>query len=229
MPYYPPAATGSGIADGDKGDITVSGSGTVFNLDIKPTGAIVGTTDTQTLTNKTLTSPAINDPTLGTGGLVVTGSGSAPSTPTTGYGKITMAGTGAVRPRFINSSGTVETVITDKGSSWIAYTPSVTPTSGAFTTVSATGGYQQIANTVFFKVAITLTNNGTAAGVICSLPVTGIASTGIVAYGREDAVNGKMLQTRLTSTTTMGVLYYDNTSPNANGLLLLLTGFYEAA
>lgn len=50
MPYYPAA---TGIADGDKGDITVSGNGTVFNLDIKPTGTIVGTTDTQTLTGKT--------------------------------------------------------------------------------------------------------------------------------------------------------------------------------
>jgi hypothetical protein len=124
MPYYPAATS---IADGDKGDITVSGSGTVFNLDIKPTGAIVGTTDTQTLTNKTLVTPAvdtINESTstagvtidgvlLKDGHITVLGGSSAPITPPTGYGKLAMAGTSNVRPRFVNETGVVETILTN--------------------------------------------------------------------------------------------------------------------
>lgn len=65
---------------------------------------------TSTLTNKTLTEPLIS------------GSASAPSTPASGSGKIAGAGTGAVRPKWINSSGTLETLLTDLGSTVQSFT-----------------------------------------------------------------------------------------------------------
>ena len=69
--FYTTGGTDVAVADGGTGASTLTsgnflqGNGTsaVTAVKVAPTGVVVGTTDTQTLTNKTLTSPAITTPT----------------------------------------------------------------------------------------------------------------------------------------------------------------------
>lgn len=95
---------GTGVSSLTSGNVLVgAGTSAVSTTKAAPTGDFVGTSDTQTLSAKTFSDY-----------LQLTGSMSAPSTPSSSDGKIVMAGTSAVRPRFINSSGTLETVITSE-------------------------------------------------------------------------------------------------------------------
>jgi hypothetical protein len=111
---------------------------------------------------------------------------------------------------------------------WSAYTPTVTPsTSGTFTNVTATGRFRQApGHVVHYQVTITMTDIGTGVGtVVYTIPVS---TTRVhVAVGRENGVNGKMLQGITNNTTNMNVFYYDNTQVMANGLSLIINGTYE--
>lgn len=92
---------GTGVATLPTGILKGAGTSAITAV-TAPTGAIVGTTDTQTLSGKTFSDF-----------LQVAGSASAPATPASGFGKLVMAGTTTVRPKFINSSATLETILTD--------------------------------------------------------------------------------------------------------------------
>lgn len=120
--------------------------------------------------------------------------------------------------------------ITATGTAWTAYTPTVTPANGAFTTVSASGKYKQLGKTMFFRANIIITTNGTAnTAFTVSLPAT-------------PTTIGDARHVFACSETTTGVLgkahsgggdayvtKYDGLYLGADGYIVNISGTYEVA
>ena len=109
-----------------------------------------------------------------------------------------------------------------------SWTPTITATSGTFTTVSATGSYTKVGRAVVIRVSITITTVGTASGgVVFTLPFTANSTGGWVCAGRENNSTGKMLQALIAgSATTATAFNYDNTSTIGAGFALIISGTY---
>lgn len=110
---------------------------------------------------------------------------------------------------------------------WEAYSVTATASSGTLGTNTATGFFKKIGKTVFVRITVNVTTNGTGAATIrVNLPTA--AKAAHVMSGRASAVSGKMLQ-GITSavSTTMDVFNYDGSYPAANGEQLIISGSYE--
>ena len=119
------------------------------------------------------------------------------------------------------------------GEAYTAYTPTITASSGTFTTVSGAGYWTQVNKVVFGYVTIAITNNGTASGaVLFTLPTatrntyTGGSSIG---FGREGASTGNALNVDWRSITGGAITNYNNAYPGASGYSLRINFIYEAA
>lgn len=166
------------------------------------TGSVVGTSDTQTLTNKSLTSPTITG-TASVQSLTASGTITLPSTTSIGnvssselakldgltattaeLNKLTGVATTATELGYVAGvTSAIQTQINTKlttPSAWTSYTPTVGGTGWAAGNASITAAYQQIGKTVHVRVSVAFGSTstfGASASPTFTLPVTAASSS----------------------------------------------------
>lgn len=113
------------------------------------------------------------------------------------------------------------------GAAWTAYTPAVTTTGGAPTTVTKTARYIQIGKTVHWWAEVTLTTLGPASGNLhIDLPTT---SQNFTAFHGRDDNTGLSVQGRcFAGAATVYIVNYNNTSCVAAAAHVTISGTYES-
>jgi hypothetical protein len=92
---------------------------------------------------------------------------------------------------FLQADSAETTGLKWNAGNWTTYTPTVTSTVGAPTTVTATAAYMRIGKMCVIQAKVLITNKGTAAnGLVITLPFNGKAATTQVGTSFEAGVTG---------------------------------------
>ena len=106
------------------------------------------------------------------------------------------------------------------------YTPTLNPITGAFSNASVLGARYVFGRLCYVTLTVTITTNGTAAGVRVSLP---FAASGVtIICGRENSVTGHELQ-GICFGSVMDIYDYGGGYVNADGRVLFMSGIYPTA
>jgi hypothetical protein len=126
------------------------------------------------------------------------------------------------------TSADMNTYLPQAAATW---TPTVTASSGTFTTVSGSGRYFAFGDAIVWSATITITTVGTAAGYIqFTLPATARDSTGGIGSGTTTVGGASLMsQVFLNSATVARVVRYDDSSLIGAGNVVRISGWYEAA
>ncbi|MGT2487992.1 hypothetical protein ACU4GA_22965 [Methylobacterium oryzae CBMB20] len=113
------------------------------------------------------------------------------------------------------------------GGTWIAYTPTVTFSSGTATTMSVSGAYRHVGKTIEWRASVNMPNIGTATGAVSvTLP---FAVSDVTAFNGTEIVNtgSSVPGSAIGGSTTATFKRYDGSSPIANNNFLALSGTYQ--
>jgi hypothetical protein len=209
---------GTGASTPSDSNLLIStGTGTSAWSKTAPTGAIVGTTDSQTLTNKTLTSPTVSAPTITNATISAdTLTGFSASTTGTVYGM-------SVNSGILNSAAILNSVNTAA-----VQNTSITPNKLATGAVNATVATSETTTSTTYTDLATTTDSVTA-----TIGANGLALVLIQSFGSNSTANAKIYISFATSgSNTIAAsdtmcLYLQMYAANAEiqgGVPLLLTG-----
>lgn len=118
------------------------------------------------------------------------------------------------------------------GAVWETYTPTVTASSGTFTTLTINSArWARIQKLIWLTLDLSVTAIGTAANELrFTVPtgLTAISAQRTMGYWREVAVSGETGVVQGFSTTNFEMRRYDNGAYLTNGDRYYITIFYEA-
>jgi hypothetical protein len=134
---------------------------------------------------------------------------------------------------FLQADSAQATGLLWNNAAWTTYTPTITATSGTFTTVSATGRYTRLGKLCVTQFAVTITTNGTAAGQIVITAPFGSGGGGTIYQGttRESNATGFLGSCAISSGggASFYVSAYDNSYMGGSGRLISGSISYEVA
>jgi hypothetical protein len=133
---------------------------------------------------------------------------------------------------FLQADSAQATGLLWNNSAWTSYTPTVTASSGSFTTVSATGRWIRVGKLAVVQFTVTITTNGTAAGqILVTAPFGALASSSYMGVTRESNATGFMGYATISSGggSSFYVANYDNTYMGGTGRSISGTISYQVA